>query len=55
MGLYFRRRTPLGRHAWLNWSRSGVSATLRAGRVTVNTRGRVTVRLARGLGWRWGR
>lgn len=55
MGLYFRRRTRLTRRSWLNWSRSGVSVSHRRGPVTVNSRGRVTVRLARGLGWRFGK
>lgn len=55
MGFYFRRRTR-GKRAWLNFSRSGVSGTVRLGkRVTVNSRGRVTVRLAKGFGWRIGR
>lgn len=56
MGLTFRRRIPLGRNLWLNVSRRGISASARAGRVTVNSRGpSVWVRLARGLGWRSGR
>lgn len=55
MGLYFRRRIPLGRRAWLNLSRSGVSASLRLGPLTVNTRGRRTLRLGKGIGWRSGR
>lgn len=55
MGLYLRRRIPLGRHLWLNLSRRGVSASLRLGPVTMNTRGRRTVRLGKGIGWRWGK
>lgn len=55
MGLYFRRRSRLGRRSWLNWSKSGVSASVRRGPVTVNSRGRVTVRLGKGFGFRWGR
>jgi hypothetical protein len=57
MGFYFRRRVPLGdgRRTWLNLSKSGVSASLRLGPLTVNTRGRRTLRLGKGIGWRWGR
>lgn len=54
MGLYFRRRTR-GRRAWLNFSRSGVSATVRRGPFTVNSRGRFTIRFGKGIGWRSGR
>ena len=52
MGLLFRKRVRLGRSAWLNLSRSGVSASKRAGRGTVTSSGRVTVRLLPGLAWR---
>lgn len=52
MGLQYRRRVPVRRGSWLNLSGSGVSASQRVGRVTVNSRGRVFVRLARGLYWR---
>ena len=52
MGLIFRRRARTGRTSWLNLSRSGVSASRRAGRVTVNTRGQARVRLAKGLSFR---
>ena len=40
MILIFRRRVRTGRMSWLNLSRSGVSASKRAARVTVNTRGK---------------
>jgi hypothetical protein len=52
MGLVFRRRVRAGKHSWLNLSRHGVSVSHRRGRVTVNSRGRVSVRLLRGLSWR---
>ena len=55
MGLQFRRRVPAGKGQWLNVSGSGVSASKRVGRVTVNSRGRLFVRLGRGLYWRSGR
>lgn len=56
MGLYYRRKLPI--HAdrddeWVNLSKHGASVSKRVGkRVTVNSRGRVYVRLARGLSWR---
>ena len=54
MGLIFRKRVRTSRTSWLNMSKSGVSESARAGRVTVNSRGRVTVRLGNGLSWRFG-
>jgi hypothetical protein len=55
MPLYYRKRVRLGRRLWLNVSKSGLSVSARAGRVTANTRGRVTARLGGGLYWRRGR
>lgn len=58
MGLIFRKRVKLGQDgkSWLNLSKSGVSLSRRIGnRITVNTRGRVTVRLFKGVSWRSGR
>ena len=52
MGLIFRRRVRVGRDSWANVSGSGVSVSKRVGRVTVNSRGRATVRLGRGISWR---
>ena len=52
MGLIFRRRVRLGRRGWLNLSRRGVSASSRLGPLTVNSRGRWSLRLGRGLSWR---
>lgn len=54
MGLIFRRRVKLGKStsSWLNLSKSGVSASKRVGPVTVNSRGRVTVRLGKGISFR---
>jgi hypothetical protein len=37
----------------LNLSGSGASVSKRKGRVTVNSRGRVSVRLPRGFSWRF--
>lgn len=52
MGLFFRKRVRLGRDTWLNMSRSGVSVSQRKGPVTVNSRGRVSIRLPGGFTWR---
>jgi hypothetical protein len=55
VGLNYRRRIIVGRGSWFNVSKSGVSASRRTGRVTVNSRGRGSVRIAKGLSFRWGR
>jgi len=54
MGFYFRRRARLGKGTWLNFSKSGISASKRLGPFTFNTRGRTTVRLGKGVGYRGG-
>ncbi|MDO5628827.1 MAG: DUF4236 domain-containing protein [Mobilicoccus sp.] len=54
MGWTYRKRTKLDADSWLNTSKSGVSYSRRVGPVTVNSRGRVTVRLGKGLTWRMG-
>lgn len=53
MGLILRKRVRVGRGSWLTLSKSGVSASKRTGRVTVNSRGRGYVRLGKGLGFRF--
>ncbi len=55
MGIYLRKRVALGRNAHANLSKSGVSVSKRAGRVTVNSRGRVSVRILPGLSFRVGK
>ena len=52
MGLIYRRRKRLGRSSWLNVSKRGASVSEKVGPVTVNSRGRVRVRLGKGLSWR---
>ncbi|WP_145227698.1 DUF4236 domain-containing protein [Rudaeicoccus suwonensis] len=52
MGFFFQRRRRVARNTHLNESKSGVSVSRSAGRVTVNSRGRVTVNLGRGIKWR---
>lgn len=54
MGFSYRKRARVGRNTWLNVSKSGVSGTLRRGPVSVNSRGRFSVRLAPGLSYRGG-
>ena len=52
MGLNYRRRKSLGKGTWLNLSGSGASVSKRLGPLTVNSRGRVSLRLPGGLNWR---
>lgn len=52
MSFIYRKRLRAGRNSWLNLSRSGVSASRRVGRVTVNSRGGVWVPLLKGLFYR---
>ncbi|NAZ86927.1 DUF4236 domain-containing protein [Kineococcus indalonis] len=51
MGLIFRRSEDLGRGVRLNASNRGVSFSKRFGRATVDSRGRLSVRLFKGLTW----
>jgi hypothetical protein len=53
MGLIFRKRIRTGRGSALNVSRAGVSASKRLGRVTLSSRGRGSVRIAKGLSFRF--
>jgi hypothetical protein len=53
MGLLFRKRISLGRSTNLNLSRRGTSISKRVGRVSLSSRGRGTVRLAKGLSLRF--
>jgi hypothetical protein len=53
MGLIFRKRITTGRGSALNVSKSGVSASKRVGRVTLNSRGTGRVRIAKGLSFRF--
>lgn len=55
MGLIYRKRVKLGRNTAVNLSKSGASASERIGPVTVNSRGRVTLRLLPGLTFRFGK
>lgn len=52
MGLSYRYRKRVGRST-LNLSKSGPSLSRRVGRLTVNSRGRGTVRIAKGLSFKF--
>lgn len=52
MGLQFTKRKKVGKNTTMNISKRGVSASRKAGPVTVNSRGHVSVRLGKGLRWR---
>lgn len=53
MGLVWRKRARIGRSSWLNLSKSGASMSRRAGRFTVSSRGRGSVRLGKGFSFRF--
>jgi hypothetical protein len=53
MGFVFRKRIRTSPHLTTNVSTHGVSESVHAGRVTVNSRGRATIRIARGLSFRF--
>lgn len=52
MGFSFQRRRRIGRNTFVNASKSGVSVSRRAGRATINSKGRVTFNFGHGLRWR---
>lgn len=52
VGLSFRKTIQLGKKTRLNVYKSGISASRKAGPVTINSPGRVTIRLGNGLTWR---
>ena len=54
MGWQFRRRIRVGRNSWINLSKRGASASTRVGPFTWNSRGRGSVRVARGVSYRSG-
>lgn len=53
MGFVFRSRNRIGRGTFLNMSKSGASVSKRVGRVTLSSRGRGSIRLFRGLSYRF--
>jgi len=52
MAITWNRRKRLGKNTTLSMSKRGASVSERIGPVTVSSRGRVRVRLARGLSFR---
>ena len=54
MGFIFRKRVRVSRSTHVNLSAHGASVSTRSGRVTVNSRGRVSVRVLPGLSFRVG-
>jgi hypothetical protein len=54
MGFSYRKRVRTGRRSWLNISKRGVSGSARFGPFTVNSRGRTSLRLGKGLSYRGG-
>lgn len=50
--IQYRKRVKLSDGTWVNVSKSGVSVSARKKPVTVNSRGVVTFRLAKGLRFR---
>ena len=55
MGFVFRKRVNLGNGGRVNLSKSGASVSKRAGRVTVNSRGRGSIRILSGPSFRFGK
>ena len=53
MGFVFNKRKRLGRTTTLNLSKSGASVSKRTSRVTMGSRGRGSVRIAKGLSFRF--
>jgi hypothetical protein len=51
VGLQIRRSFRLGRSNRVNLSRSGFSLSKRAGRLSLNSRGRGSIRLGKGIRW----
>jgi hypothetical protein len=55
MGFVWRKRIKIGKGESVNLSRHGASVSKRVGRVTVNSRGRGSIRIMPGLSFRFGR
>lgn len=51
MGWRIRSRVRLGKGAWLNVGKTGASFSTRSGPVTWNSRGRTTIRVAKGISY----
>jgi hypothetical protein len=55
MGLAFGKRIRIGRNETVNLSKGAASVAKRVGQVTVNSRGRGSIRILPGLSFRLGR
>lgn len=53
MGLRIQRRVKIGKKTHLNVSNSGVSGSVKIGRLTLNSRGRNSIRIAKGLSFKF--
>lgn len=49
MGFRIQKRVKVGKKSHVNVSKSGVSTSVKIGRVTLNSRGRNSIRLFKGL------
>lgn len=55
MGFSYRKRPKLNKRSYLNVSKKGVSISTRIGPVTLNSRGRGSIRLGNGISYRFGK
>lgn len=55
MRFQYRRRKQLGHGTTVNVSKSGASVSKREGPVTFNSRGGGSIRIMKGLSFRWGK
>lgn len=55
MGIVYRKRKTLAPGTWVNLSKSGPSLSHQVGRLTLNSRGRATYRIAPGWSFRMGK
>lgn len=53
MGFVWNKRKRVGKRTTVNLSKSGASVSRKAGPITVGSRGRGSVRLGKGLSWRF--
>ena len=54
MGMRYQKRIRTGKNSWLNVSKSGVSGSAKLGPLTLNSRGRKTIKFGNGLSYRAG-
>ncbi len=52
MGISYRKRIKIGKNTFVNISKSGVSVSLKVGKITINSKGRMTVNLGNGVIYR---